>query len=207
MIIVIDYDAGNTRNVLRALQAIGMDAKLSSDLAEIQQADGLILPGVGAFPLAMAELQQRGLITELKKQVNQGKPLLGVCLGMQLLLEGSEEHTYTQGLGLIPGVCRPIPAQPGSPVPHMGWNQLDIVAEDVLTKGVQDEYVYFVHSYYTDVPKDYLRATCEYSMTIPAMISTKNVFGAQFHPEKSGEAGKKILLNFKEYVDATITSN
>lgn len=207
MIVVIDYDAGNTRNVLRALEAIGMEAILSSAIADIQAADGLILPGVGAFPLAMAELKRRGLVTEIKKQVAAGKPLLGVCLGMQLLLEGSEEHIYTEGFGFIPGICRPIPVRPEYPVPHMGWNQLDVVAEDALTNSIQDEYVYFVHSYYTDVPSEYLRATCDYAMPIPAMISAKNVFGAQFHPEKSGEVGKKILQNFKEYVDATITSN
>ncbi|MDR1567386.1 MAG: imidazole glycerol phosphate synthase subunit HisH [Streptococcaceae bacterium] len=207
MIIVIDYDAGNTRNVMRALTKVGLTSKLSSDIKEIKAADGLILPGVGAFPKAMAELEQRGLIEVLKEVVAAGKPLLGVCLGMQLLLDVSFEHQLTSGLGFIPGSCRLIPAKPHYPVPHMGWNQLEVTQENPLTKGIFGEYVYFVHSYYTDVPSEYLNATSQYSMTIPAMISNGNVFGAQFHPEKSGAVGQQILLNFKEYIDANSTSN
>lgn len=207
MIIVIDYDAGNTRNVMRALTKIGLESKLSSDISEIKAADGLILPGVGAFPLAMQELEKRGLVEVIKNAVAKGKPLLGVCLGMQLLLEGSEEHHYTKGFGFIPGDCKLIPKKAGMPVPHMGWNQLKIVRENALTKGIADEYVYFVHSYYTDVPQEFINAKSEYSISIPAMISSDNVFGAQFHPEKSGEVGQAILLNFKEYVYANSTRN
>lgn len=207
MIIVIDYDAGNTRNVMRALTKIGLESKLSSDIDEIKAADGLILPGVGAFPLAMQELEKRGLVEIIKSVVAEGKPLLGVCLGMQLLLEGSEEHQYTRGFGFIPGDCKLIPKKSGMPVPHMGWNQLEIAKANALTKGISGEYVYFVHSYYTDVPAEFINATSQYSMSIPAMISNKNVFGAQFHPEKSGEVGQEILLNFKEYVYANSTGN
>ncbi|MBS7577246.1 MULTISPECIES: imidazole glycerol phosphate synthase subunit HisH [unclassified Enterococcus] len=207
MIIVIDYDAGNTRNVMRALTKIGLESKLSSDAAEIRAADGLILPGVGAFPLAMQALEKRGLVEVIKAAVAKGKPLLGVCLGMQLLLESSEEHHYTKGFGFIPGSCKLIPSQSGFPVPHMGWNQLKVQQENALTKGINGEYVYFVHSYYTDVPNAYLDAVSQYSMTVPAIISNGNVFGAQFHPEKSGETGQEILLNFKEYVYANSTRN
>lgn len=207
MIIVIDYGAGNTRNVMRALTKIGLDSVLSSDIEAIKSADGLILPGVGAFPLAMQELEKRGLVAVIKEVVKKGTPLLGVCLGMQLLLEGSFEHEYTRGLGLIPGNCKLIPTHDKMPVPHMGWNQLKIERKTPLTDKIDGEYVYFVHSYFTDVPKDYLDAISNYSIEVPAMISNKNVFGAQFHPEKSGKIGQEILLNFKEYINANSTSN
>ena len=132
-IAVIDYDAGNTANVLRALNKIGVDAVLTADQAVIQSADGLILPGVGAFPTAMAELEKRDLIATIKSAVATGTPLLGICLGMQLLLDASEEHVLTDGLGLIPGICRAIPAGDNLKVPHMGWNQLDVVKPTALT--------------------------------------------------------------------------
>ena len=124
MIIVIDYDAGNTANVLRALEKIGVTAELSADKEKILAADGLILPGVGAYPTAMAELERRGLVAVIKEAVAQGVPLLGICLGMQILTEKGLEHEETDGLGFIPGVCRPIPASKEQPVPHMGWNDL-----------------------------------------------------------------------------------
>ena len=120
MIIVIDYDAGNTANVLRALEKIGVTAELSADKEKILAADGLILPGVGAYPTAMAELERRGLVAVIKEAVAQGVPLLGICLGMQILTEKGQEHEETDGLGFIPGVCRPIPARKEQPVPHMG---------------------------------------------------------------------------------------
>lgn len=206
-IAVIDYDAGNTANVLRALDKIGVVAVLTADVNVIKSADGLILPGVGAFPTAMAELEARDLVSTIQTAVASGIPLLGICLGMQLLLDASEEHQYTTGLGLIPGVCRPIPIQANLKVPHMGWNRLDVHQANALTAGLQDKSVYFVHSYFTDVSPEDLAVTADYGMAIPAMISRGHVYGAQFHPEKSGDVGLGILANFKEVVYADSTSN
>ena len=195
-IIVIDYDAGNTANVLRALNKLGVKAELSADPQKIAAASGLILPGVGAFPAAMAELEKRGLVSAIKEAVAKGTPLLGICLGMQLLVEKGLEHHETAGLGFIPGLCQEIPAMAGYPVPHMGWNDLQVKQESPLTTGLQDQAVYFVHSYFTDVPKEYIDVTAQYSISVPAMIHKDNVFGAQFHPEKSGDVGLGILKKF-----------
>ena len=195
-IIVIDYDAGNTANVLRALNKLGVKAELSADSQKIATASGLILPGVGAFPAAMAELEKRGLVSAIKEAVAKGTPLLGICLGMQLLVEKGLEHHETAGLGFIPGLCQEIPAMAGYPVPHMGWNDLQVKQESPLTTGLQDQAVYFVHSYFTDVPQEYIDVTAEYSISVPAMIHKDNVFGAQFHPEKSGNVGLGILKKF-----------
>lgn len=196
MIVVIDYDAGNTANVLRSLENLGVEATLSCDPQVLAQADGLILPGVGAFPTAMAELEKRGLVTAIKSAVDRQIPFLGICLGMQLLLDFGLEHQETKGLGLIPGVCRPIPAQPDCPVPHMGWNDLTVKQETPLTAGLDGQAVYFVHSYYTDVPEAYIDAVADYSLSVPAMISKGLIFGAQFHPEKSGQVGLDMLKQF-----------
>lgn len=195
-IIVIDYDAGNTANVLRALNKLGVKAELSADSQKIATASGLILPGVGAFPAAMAELEKRGLVSAIKEAVAKGTPLLGICLGMQLLVEKGLEHHETAGLGFIPGLCQEIPAMAGYPVPHMGWNDLQVKQESPLTTGLQDQAVYFVHSYFTDVPQEYIDVTAQYSISVPAMIHKDNVFGAQFHPEKSGDVGLGILKKF-----------
>lgn len=207
MIIVIDYDAGNTANVLRALAAIGAEARLSADPKEILAADSLILPGVGAFRTAMQELQKRDLIGPIQEAVSGGKPFLGICLGMQLLLEVGLENGQTSGLGFIPGVCRRIPDRTGLPVPHMGWNDLQVQQSSALTAGLDGQSVYFVHSYYTDVPEKYLDVTADYGLPIPAMIHKGSVFGCQFHPEKSGQVGLEILRNFKEYVYEDSTSD
>lgn len=196
MLIVIDYDAGNTANVLRALKKIGASAELSADSEKILSATGLILPGVGAYPAAMAELEKRGLITVIKEAVAKGTPLLGICLGMQILTEKGLEHEETRGLGFIPGVCRAIPTSKDKPVPHMGWNSLQVEQETPLTSDLEDQDVYFVHSYYTDVPEEYIDVTANYSIQIPAMIHKGRVFGAQFHPEKSGDIGLGILEKF-----------
>ena len=181
MMIVIDYDAGNTANVLRALAQVGVEARLSADPQEILAADGLILPGVGAFPTAMQELEKRGLVSVIQEAVADGKPLLGICLGMQLLLEVGLENGQSSGLGLIPG-------------------DLQIQQSSALTAGLDGQSVYFVHSYYTDVPEEYLDVTADYGRPIPAMIHQGSVFGCQFHPEKSGAVGLGILEKFKEYV-------
>ncbi len=196
MIIVIDYDAGNTANVLRALKKIGVQAELSSDPTKILAASGLILPGVGAYPAAMAELTKRGLVPVIKEAVAKGTPLLGICLGMQVLTELGLEHQETKGLGFIPGVCREIKATKNMPVPHMGWNNLTVKHESPLTDGLEGQSVYFVHSYFTDVPKEYIDVTADYGIDVPAMIHKDNVYGAQFHPEKSGDVGLGILKKF-----------
>jgi len=196
MLIVIDYDAGNTANVLRALEKIGVRAELSADPEKILSATGLILPGVGAYPAAMAELEKRGLVSVIKEAVAKGTPLLGICLGMQILTEKGLEHEETKGLGFIPGVCRAIPASKDRPVPHMGWNSLQVEQETALTAGLSEQDVYFVHSYFTDVPKEYIDVTADYGLQIPAMIHKDKVFGAQFHPEKSGDVGLGILEKF-----------
>lgn len=196
MIIVIDYDAGNTANVLRALKKIGVQAELSSDPTKILAARGLILPGVGAYPAAMAELTKRGLVPVIKEAVAKGAPLLGICLGMQVLTEVGLEHQETKGLGFIPGVCREIKATKNMPVPHMGWNKLTVKHESPLTDGLEGQSVYFVHSYFTDVPKEYIDVTANYGIDVPAMIHKDNVYGAQFHPEKSGDVGLGILKKF-----------
>ncbi|MGT2948183.1 imidazole glycerol phosphate synthase subunit HisH [Streptococcus devriesei] len=194
--IVIDYDAGNTANVLRALDKIGVEAELSADPTAILAADGLILPGVGAYPTAMAELEKRGLVTAVKEAVAAGTPLLGICLGMQLLTETGLEHQETAGLGFIPGATREIPAKDGFPVPHMGWNDLQVKQATALTVELDQQDVYFVHSYFTDVPKAYIDVTADYGIEVPAMIHKDNVYGAQFHPEKSGQVGLGILKKF-----------
>ncbi|BAQ24050.1 imidazole glycerol phosphate synthase subunit HisH [Streptococcus troglodytae] len=201
MIIVIDYDAGNTANVLRALDKLGVKAELSADPQKILAASGLILPGVGAFPAAMAELEKRGLVTVIKEAVAAGLPLLGICLGMQLLVEKGLEHGGTAGFGFISGICREIPPKAGFPVPHMGWNDLQVMQESALTAGLQGQAVYFVHSYFTDVPQEYVDVTADYSIEVPAMIHKDNVYGAQFHPEKSGDIGLGILKKFVDLCD------
>ena len=183
MIIVIDYDSGNTANVLRALEKIGVPAELSADKEKILAADGLILPGVGAYPTAMAELERRGLVAVIKEAVTKGVPLLGICLGMQILTE--------KGL-----VCRAIPANKERPVPHVGWNDLTVKQASPLTDGLDGQAVYFVHSYFTDVPIQYIDVTADYSIEVPAMIHKDNVYGAQFHPEKSGDIGLGIIERF-----------
>ena len=196
MLIVIDYDAGNTANVLRALEKIGVRAELSADPEKVLSATGLILPGVGAYPAAMAELEKRGLVSVIKEAVAKGTPLLGICLGMQILTEKGLEHEETMGLGFIPGVCRAIPASKDRPVPHMGWNSLQLEQETALTAGLEGQDVYFVHSFFTDVPEEYIDVTADYGLQIPAMIHKDLVFGAQFHPEKSGDVGLGILEKF-----------
>lgn len=208
MIIIIDYDTGNTRNVQKALNHVGLENKISADPQEILAAEGLILPGVGAFSLAMKELTQRGLVEVIKEAAQRGTPILGVCLGMQLLLEGSMENGFTEGLGLIEGICERLPEDPAMPVPHMGWNELVVTNDTPLTKEVHGKYVYFVHSYYADCEPDVIDAFVQYSVKVPAMISKGNIFGTQFHPEKSSDEGLTILQGFKEViVDARITSD
>jgi glutamine amidotransferase len=163
----------------------------------LDQADGLILPGVGAFPKCMEALRKNGMDLEIQKQAKAGKPLLGICLGMQMLLDSSTELGFSQGLGLIPGTVERI--ETDLKLPHIGWNSLTIVNENPLTAGLQNgDYVYFVHSFCGHVAAENLALTCDYGTTVTAMVARGNVFGCQFHPEKSGPVGMTILKNFGE---------
>ncbi|WP_088810622.1 MULTISPECIES: imidazole glycerol phosphate synthase subunit HisH [unclassified Listeria] len=205
MIAIIDYDTGNTRSLKKALDFVGLSSQLTADPAEIQTADGIILPGVGAFPDAMAKLEERKLVTPILTAAKKGTPLLGICLGMQLLLDSSEEHTLTKGLGLIPGTVKKIPEEAGFKVPHMGWNQIDVQQENLLTENLNGRYVYFVHSYFAETDSAYISAVAKHSLAVPALIQRENVYGAQFHPEKSDTVGLEILRGFKEVVRCVST--
>lgn len=196
MIAMIDYGAGNLFSVKNALEYLGLSYIVTSDRKEIQQADSYILPGVGAFPFAMKQLATTGLIEEIKTQIRE-KPLLGICLGMQMLFEEGNEFESCRGLGLIPGKVDLLKPE-GLKIPHMGWNQLTVKdKKNPLLQGISDgDCVYFVHSYMAYTEEKYIAASCDYGQQVTALVSRGNVFGAQFHPEKSGEVGLQILKNF-----------
>lgn len=196
MIAIIDYDAGNLRNVEKAFHFLGYEAVVTDDPAAIESADHVVLPGVGAFGDCMASLQAKGLEPTIKKAVESGAPFLGICLGMQLLFEESEESPGVAGLGILKGRIRRIP-DCGLKIPHMGWN--DIHCRGRLFEGLEQPYVYFVHSYCLDAAdKSIVSARADYGTEIEAAVESGNVFAAQFHPEKSGEAGLKMLSNFAQ---------
>ena len=200
MITVIDYKVGNIHSVMNALKHIGADATVSSDISDIRRADKLILPGVGAFPDAVVALRETRLFDEIIKECQDGKPLLGICLGMQLLFEESLEFGKTKGLGLIPGCVVPIDAH-GLKIPHMGWNSLTNHLEDKLIDGVREgDYVYFVHSFRADTNDENIVSSTFYGEKIPAIVKSPglNVWGAQFHPEKSQDVGLKMFKNFAD---------
>lgn len=196
MIAIIDYGAGNIFSVKNALDHLGIESELTNDKRKLEQADALILPGVGAFPAAMQKLNESGLVETIKEQ-SQKKPFLGICLGMQLLFEKSFEFGEQEGLSLIKGYVDKI-EEPELVIPHMGWNKLEYNGECKLLEGLGDnEYVYFVHSYKAFCGDENLFAYCEYGHKVPAVVGDgKFVYGCQFHPEKSGETGLKILENF-----------
>lgn len=201
MIAVIDYGAGNLRSVELALARLGVEMEITSDPERLLRSDGLILPGVGAFAAAMERLQSSGVIPAVKEAVGNGKPLLGICLGMQLLLDGSEEGRPTAGLGLIPGQVRRLP-DVGLKIPHIGWNNLRPAKQSRLLTGLpSDPYVYFVHSYacFAEREEDVLTVT-EYGVPFHSAVQRGNVFGLQFHPEKSGAVGEQMLRNFAALV-------
>ena len=198
MIAILDYGAGNLFSVKNALKYIGESCIITSDVKEIERADALILPGVGAFPDAMKKLHDCGMVSAIKQAVEK-KPLLGICLGMQALFETGMEFSKTQGLGLIPGTVDLIrfPQGQTKKLPHIGWNQLEIRQPSELLKGLRDgDCVYFVHSYMAYTDSQYIAAEGEYGAQITAFVQNGNVYGAQFHPEKSGEVGLEILKNF-----------
>lgn len=196
MIAIIDYGAGNIFSVKNALDYLGLESQLTSDKDFIKSADEIILPGVGAFPSAMKMLENSGLIDTIKSE-SQKKPFLGICLGMQLIFEKGYEFEECDGLGLIKGDVRKIESE-NLIIPHMGWNKLEFLNPCRLLDGLgNDEYVYFVHSYKALCNDKDISAYCEYGGKVPALVHDgKYVYGAQFHPEKSGKTGLKILENF-----------
>ncbi len=202
MIGIVDYGMGNLFSVSKALERLGADYLISASKHELLQADGLILPGVGSFRDAMERLP----VETIKEFAASGKPLLGICLGMQLLFEQSEENGPTKGLGLLPGSVRRFPGktQMGEryKVPHMGWNRLEFVEKSPLLKNVEEDYVYFVHSYYVDAENnDVLLAKADYNEQVSAVVGRNNVMGMQFHPEKSSKLGMALLDNFLQMVE------
>lgn len=201
MIAIVDYGVGNLFSLVSSFRAIGVEAKLTSDRREIEQADKILLPGVGAFEDASKKLFASGLAEVVVSEAKKGKPILGICLGMQLLFEKSYEYGEYAGLGLLKGEIRPIAdvVPKGYKIPHIGWNKLDITKENELFRYlVGGNYVYFVHSYYAADCEDNVIATTEYGGILTAAVANKNVYGCQFHPEKSGEVGLKILKAFAE---------
>ena len=198
MIAIVDYDAGNLKSVEKALLHIGANPVVTKDPALIRRADKVILPGVGAFGDAMGKLEKYELINTLKEVAVSGTPFLGICLGLQLLFSSSEETKNVKGLSVLEGeICR-FPEAEGLKIPHMGWNSLKITPGARLFKGIEGEpYVYFVHSYYLKAKEqEIVAATTEYGVTVHASVEKGNLFACQFHPEKSGETGLKILDNF-----------
>lgn len=201
MIRIIDYGVGNLFSLKSSLSSIGADVDYTGDPEEIRKADKLILPGVGAFRDARQALRDTGLDQIVLEEAGKGKPLMGICLGMQMLFEKSFEYGEYPGLGLIPGQIvgmeGRIPADLS--IPHIGWNALHMKNESPLLKNVQEgDYVYFVHSYYADTTEQYQIATTEYGLEITAAVQKDNVYGCQFHPEKSSDVGLSILKAFCE---------
>lgn len=198
MIAIIDYDAGNVKSVEKALQFLGQDAVITRDKDILLSADKVILPGVGAFGNAMDKLNQYGLVEIIYQIVEKGTPFLGICLGLQLMFESSEESPGVEGLGIMKGRIVRIPETDGLKVPQIGWNDLQFPKKSRLFRGFQGgEYVYFVHSYYLQAADESdVAATTEYGVHIHAAVERDNVFACQFHPEKSADAGLKILENF-----------
>lgn len=198
MIAIIDYDAGNVKSVEKAFEFLGEEAILTRDRDIIMNADGVCLPGVGAFGEAMTRLNDYGLISIIKDYVKSGKPFIGICLGYQLMFESSEESLGVDGLGLFKGKCIRFDEQNGLKIPQIGWNSLSFPKKSLLFDGLLDDsYVYFVHSYYVKAEDESIvAATSEYGNVFHAACESGNIYGCQFHPEKSSDVGMKILSNF-----------
>lgn len=198
MTAIIDYDAGNIKSVEKAFLSMGEEAVITRDREVILGADRVILPGVGSFGDAMEKLHAYGLVEVIHEVVRRGTPFLGICLGLQLLFERSDESDGVPGLGLLPGEILKIPDTPGLKIPHIGWNSLRFPNRGRLFEGIQvDAYVYFVHSYYLKAADEgIVTATTEYGTLIHASVEKDNIFACQFHPEKSSEVGLQILKNF-----------
>ena len=208
MIAVIDYGVGNLFSLLSSLNYVGLDTKLTNNIEEIKNAKGIILPGVGAFRDAIGNLEKYRLKEILINEAKNGKPFLGICLGMQMLFEKSYEYGEYEGLGLINGtveeIKKYIPENSDLKIPHMGWNSLiinDSFKDDKILKDVNDnEYVYYVHSYFAKTDMKNIVAYSEYGTKIPGIVKNENVYGMQFHPEKSGDTGLKLLKNWGELI-------
>lgn len=210
MIGIIDYGMGNLFSVSKALERLGVSYFISENKEELLKADGLILPGVGSFKDAMELLNETGLTSMIKEYVASGRPLLGICLGMQLLFEESEENGITSGLKLLPGRVERFSGvnKEGAAykVPHMGWNKLHFFSESPVLKNIQEDFVYFVHSYFVNTnDHDVVIASCDYDVEVPAVVGRGNVFGMQFHPEKSSKLGMELLKNFTELTEERVT--
>ena len=201
MIVIIDYNVGNLKSVIGAFKRIGLEAVVSRDEKVIREAKGIVLPGVGTFPTAMKNLERFHLVELLKERKEAGIPILGICLGMQILFEKVYEVEETKGLGFIPGYVSYMDID--EKIPHMGWNQLHKTQDHLLLKYVhENEDVYFVHSYMAHVSDENLVAYSDYGSTkVTALVQNGNVMGCQFHPEKSGKVGQNILRAFKEMVE------
>ncbi|MCI8385418.1 MAG: imidazole glycerol phosphate synthase subunit HisH [Acutalibacter sp.] len=203
MIAIIDYGAGNLQSVEKALRHIGCPCQVADSPAQLAQAQAAVLPGVGAFGQAMAALEQRGLDRAIREFVDSGRPFLGICLGLQVLFESSEESPGVKGLGLLPGKILRLPGDRGLKIPHIGWNSLEVGTPGWLLKGLEPEpYVYFVHSYYLQAQGDVVTSTAQYGCQIHAAVEQGNLAACQFHPEKSGSTGLGILRNFAEKAKA-----
>lgn len=200
MIGIIDYDAGNIRSVEKAFAHLGEQTVVSRDPKVLMDADKVVLPGVGSFGDAMGNLHKYGLVPVIHDMVNSGKPFLGICLGLQLLFESSEETPGVEGLGILKGRILRIPPAPSLKIPHMGWNSLHLQNNGRLFRDIpEDTYVYFVHSYYLHAEEpEIVKAVTDYSTEIHASVEKDNVFACQFHPEKSSDVGLHILKNFVE---------
>ena len=202
MIAIIDYDAGNIKSVEKAFMALGQDVVVTRDQQVILSAKGVVLPGVGSFGDAMGKLQDFDLVETIHKVVEKNTPFLGICLGLQLMFESSEETPGVEGLGILKGKIVRIPDAGGLKIPHIGWNNLSYPNEGRLYKDIpEDSYVYFVHSYYLQAEEaEIVKATTKYGVEIHASVEKNNVFACQFHPEKSSAVGMKILENFVSVV-------
>lgn len=198
MTVIIDYGAGNIKSVEKALLSLGQEVVITDDADTILNAERIILPGVGAFGNAMAQLEKTGLDEVIREAVRRKIPFLGICLGLQLLFEKSDEALGVKGLGVLKGEVKKIPAKKGLKIPHMGWNSLNIKPQARLFDGIaNNSYVYFVHSYYLKAEdENIVAASTEYSTHIHASVESGNIFACQFHPEKSSDVGLRILKNF-----------
>ena len=203
MIVIIDYGMGNLKNVYNALKYLNIPSKISNEISEIKASDKLILPGVGAFNKAMYNLNDMGLTDVIKDKVNKGTPLLGICLGMQMIFEKGYENGECDGLGFIDGQVKILEPKEKVKIPHIGWNRLEYNNQNDLSKGLEeDSFVYYVHSYAaTNVKDENLIGFSNYGgIKVPSIVCNDNIYGTQFHPEKSGEVGLRILKNFGEVI-------